>query len=131
MLGVAAVLISGGLLGVPKEALAQSLPPPRNLECLNIRRLADNFLLDLKIRLIFSRKRHSYVRLENTGRGWHVIAERPYVAIEPTRILLGSAPEFLSYIERLTGDYYHIDYTGTGLSYWGRCILVGGTSRLF
>lgn len=131
MLGVAAGLLCGSVVGAQTGAEARPLTPPQNLECRDIRRLGDNFLLDLKIRLIFSRARQRYIRLENAGRGWQVIADRPYVQVEPTRILLTSTPEVLSYIERLTGDYYHVDYTGTGLSYWGRCILVGGLNRMF
>lgn len=103
----------------------------RNLECRDIRRLSDNYLLDLRIRMIFSRARHSYVRLENAGRGWQYVDRRPYLAVEPTRILLADNPYFKSYIERLTGDYYHIDLTNTGLSVWGRCTLAPGTDRLF
>jgi len=112
-------------------AEAGQTAPPRNLECRDLRRLSDNFLLDLRIRLIFSRARRSYLRLENTGRGWQPMAERRYLAIEPTRIVLADNAAFTTYIERLTGDYYHVDRTQTGLSVWGRCTLAGGLNRLF
>lgn len=117
--------------GTASGAEARHAAPPRDLECRDIRRLGDNFLLDLRIRLVFSRAQHSYVRLENTGRGWQPVAERPYLAVEPTRIVLADNPSFTTYIERLTGDYYHVDRTGAGLSVWGRCALVGGLNRLF
>ena len=125
------VIVVGLLCGAVTEARARPPIQPQNLECRDIRRLSDNYLLDLRIKMIFSRPRRAYVRLENTGRGWHVVAERPYVAFEPTRIVLADTPAFMTYIERLTGDYYHIDNTGTGLSVWGRCAQVGGTDRLF
>lgn len=125
------VIVLGLLCSAVVQAQAKSPSQPHNLECSDIRRLSDNFLLDLRIRMIFSRPRHAYVRLENTGRGWHVIAERQYVAFEPTRIVLAENPSFITYIERLTGNYYHIDNTGTGLSVWGRCAQVGGLYRLF
>lgn len=112
-------------------AQARHAGPPRNLECRDIRRLSDNFLLDLRIRLVFARARHSYIRLENTGRGWQPVDERRYLSVEPTRIVLADNPYFTTYVERLTGDYYHVDRTGTGLSVWGRCALVGGLNRLF
>ncbi len=126
-MGLALALACAAVSG----AEARHAAPTRNLECRDIRRLSDNFLLDLRIRLVFSGPRHSYVRLENTGRGWQPVAERRYLAVEPTRIVLADNPYFTTYIERLTGDYYHVDRTQTGLSVWGRCSMVGGLNRLF
>ena len=123
--------MAGALLGLVTPV--QAAPPiqPQNLECRDIRRLSDNYLLDLKIRMIFSRKQRAYARLENAGRGWQLIDKRPYVAFEPTRIVLTDTPASTTYIERLTGDYYQIDLTGNGLSIWGRCAQVGGLYQLF
>lgn len=100
-----------------------------HLECTNLRRLSDNYLLDLKIRMSFSRADVVYTRFENAGRGWQRIDQRPYADISPTRITLADDAALTAYVERLTGDYYHIDRTGTGVSLWGRCVLVGGLWR--
>lgn len=104
---------------------------PLDLECTHIRRLSDNFALDLKIRFMFRPSGQSYVRLENVGRGWHLLDERPFESLTPAKIVLSETPALTSYVERLTGDYYHIDRTGTGLSVWGRCVPVSGLYRGF
>ena len=130
ILGLAALATALGW-HAPAAAQRNTAGTARNLECRDIRRLSDNYLLDLRVRLIFSWDRRAYVRLENTGRGWQYIAQRPYVAVDATRIVLADDGLTSAYIERLTGDYYHIDLTGTALSVWGRCALVGGTDRLF
>ena len=113
------------------HAVSPQAATPLNLECTNIRRLSDNFALDLKIRFMFRPRGRSYVRLENAGRGWHLIDERPYETLTPAKVVLSDSQALTSYVERLTGDYYHIDHTGTGLSVWGRCVPVSGFYRNF
>ena len=95
------------------------------LECDNVRRLSDNFLLDLRIRMVFDYASRAYVRYENAGRGWQLIGRRHYLASTPARIILDETPYTSAYVERLTGDYYYIDRSGTTLSVWGRCGRVG------
>ncbi len=55
----------------------------------------------------------------------------PVVDRTSTRIVLADTPWSTAYIERLTGDYYVIDRTGTVLSVWGRCGRTHPLQRLF
>jgi hypothetical protein len=127
VLPVLAALLAAPLVStLASPARAQSSLPRQFIECGNIRRLSDNYALDLRIRLTFERAGRSYARFENAGRGWQLIGRRDYVARTANRIVLADNPYYTSYIERLTGDYYHIDLTGTGLSLWGRCARTGG-----
>lgn len=141
LLALGALWSAGARAAEPREGLAAEPEAPRrvprqnatplHLECTHIRRLSDNFALDLKIRFMFRPGGQSYVRLENAGRGWNLLDERPFDTFTPARIVLSETPALTSYVERLTGDYYHIDRTGTGLSVWGRCVPVSGLYRGF
>lgn len=115
----------GSLL--PGQAYAASPP----LECDNIRRLHDNFALDLRIRMEFDPRHHRYARFEDVGRGWHFVGVRRYIGVTADRIRLDETPFSIAYVERLTGDYYAIDRSNTTLSVWGRCNRVGPVERLF
>jgi hypothetical protein len=101
-----------------------------SLECDNLRRLSDNFLLDLRIRMVFEGG-GTYTRYENTGRGWQLISRRRSLAITRSRIVLDETPSTTAYVERLTGDYYYVDRSGTTLSVWGRCGRVGPPNPMF
>jgi hypothetical protein len=127
LLVLGAVLV--GMAGAAEARAAREAPARVNLECTNLRRLSDNFVLDLKLRFSFSRRERRYVRFENAGRGWQLVGQRPYAEVTPTRIVMADDAALTAYVERLTGDYYQIDHTATGLSVWGRCVPVGGMWR--
>ena len=133
------------LLAIVSAATAADLPRPRSavphavalafaagtLECDGLRRLSDNFLLDLQIRMVFDSARHRYKRYENTGRGWQEIAGSSTYRVEGPRIVLDPNPFVTSYLERLTSNYYYTDSTGTTLSVWGHCGVVGPVRPFF
>ena len=101
------------------------------LECDGLRRLSDNFLLDLQIRMVFDAGRRRYLRYESTGRGWQQIAGSTAFRMVGPRIELDPNPYVVSYIERLSGTYYYIDRSGVTLSIWGHCNVSGPPDPLF
>ena len=110
---------------------SQSVARAGTLECDGLRRLSDNFLLDLQVRMVFDPTRHRYTRLENTGRGWQEIEGSFSYRVVGQRLVLNPNPYVTSYLERLTGAYYYIDSTGTTLSIWGHCGVVGPVRPVF
>lgn len=122
-----AALLCGlvALLGTPSAVRANTV------ECDGLRRLSDNFLLDLQIRMVLDPARHRYVRFENTGRGWQEIAGSSAYRVAGSRIILDPNPYVTSYLERLTSNYYYIDSTGATLSVWGHCGIVGPVRPFF
>ena len=115
-------------------ALAASAGPARaeTLECDAIRRLSDNYLLDLRIRFALSSRDRTYVRSEDVGRGWERIAGTGRFTRQGNdRIVLAGNRFVTSYLEPLTGTYYYIDRSGVTQSVWGHCGLVESVSPLF
>ena len=110
---------------------SQGVARADTLECDGLRRISDNFLLDLQIRMVFDPTRHRYARYENTGRGWQAIAGSSPYRVTGQRIVLDRNPYVTSYLERQTGSYYYIDGSGTTLSLWGHCGIVGPIRPLF
>ena len=102
-----------------------------SLECDNVRRLSDNYLLDLRIRMVFDQSRRRVLRYENAGRGWQIIDAQPYDGLDDARVRLRDDRFVTAYIERLTGDYYYIDRSGVTLSLWARCNRAGLVGPLF
>lgn len=104
----------------------------QTLECDAVRRLSDNYLLDLRIRMTLDRTRHRYFRYENVGRGWERISGSHHFArYGNSRIVLEQNPFVTSYLEPLTGAYYYIDRSGITLSVWAHCGPVEVTQPLF
>ena len=84
--GALVLLAIGAALPCPAAARPTSIG--LTLECVNVRRLSDNFLLDLRIRLQFDPARTRYARFENTGRGWQLVGTHAVAGQTPTRIVL-------------------------------------------
>lgn len=102
------------------------------IECDGLRRLSDNFELDLQIKMTFDHANLRYRRYENTGRGWELIdGSGTFSEAHGSRVLLSPNRYVTSYIERLSGAYYYIDRSGLTLSLWGHCALAAPTKPVF
>ncbi len=115
--GAAEARAGPGAAGAGRPRMHEPAPPQRQL------RARPQAALQLQP------ARAAYVRFENAGRGWQLVGQRPYAEVTPTRIVMADDAALTAYVERLTGDYYQIDHTATGLSVWGRCVPVGGMWR--
>ena len=118
-------------LGLMASLLAPVAARAGALECDGLRRLSDNFLLDLQVRMVFDTAGRRYLRYENAGRGWQLVAGNTPFRVAGPRVVLDPNRYVTSYVERLNGSYYYIDRSGLTLSMWGHCNVVGPPVPLF